>query len=141
MVTISPAYWPISQLPGLKGTDVLGLRQVGIETTEDLLNVGPLGNPRQQLAAQLNHKVELVNRWMAMADLARIPSVGCTYCGLLLHSGIVSAQQLAASQVPWLHHQVRRMHVSTLSQARGCPSMSDVARWIAQAKQIPAIAG
>ena len=139
MANIGPSYWPISQLPGLQGTDASRLQQVGIGTTEDLLSVGSAGDLRQKLATQLKHKVERVNRWMALADLARVPSVGCTYCGLLLHSGMLSVQQLATAKAPELYHQVRRLYVSTLSRTGGCPSLSDVSQWIAEAKQIAVI--
>ena len=140
MSNIGPSYWPISQLPGLKETDVRGLQQAGIGTTEDLLNWVSVSARRQQLATQLKHKVERVNRWVAMADLARVPSVGCTYCGLLLHSGVLSPQQLASANAPKLQQQVRRLYVATLSRTGGCPSLSDVNRWIAEAKHLVTIA-
>ncbi|MGK7908264.1 MAG: DUF4332 domain-containing protein [Synechococcus sp.] len=136
MPAISPSYWPIAQLPGLKAIEISGLQQAGIETTQDLLRLGPSRDLRQKLAAELKHKVERVNRWMAMADLARVPTVGCIYCGLLLHSGIISVRQLAECAAHRLHQQVRRMHVATLRNARDCPSIADVSQWIAQAKQL-----
>ncbi|NEO63853.1 MAG: DUF4332 domain-containing protein, partial [Moorea sp. SIO4G2] len=46
---------------------------------------------------------QYVNKWVALADLARIPSIGCQYCGLVLHAGICSLTQLAQTP-PGLFH-------------------------------------
>ncbi|WP_144871794.1 DUF4332 domain-containing protein [Hyella patelloides] len=33
--------------------------------------------------------------WVTLANLVKITSVGCQYCGFLLHSGITSTTQLS----------------------------------------------
>ena len=136
MSSLSPSYWPIARLPGLKSMDIEQLQGAGVKTTADLLHIAARGDRKQELAAQLNIKLERINRWVAMADLARVPAVGCEHCGLLLHSGIIDTRQLADAATPQLHRQVQRLHVATLRNTRACPTVSDVGLWIAQAKRL-----
>ena len=136
MSSLPPSYWPIARLPGLKSLDIEQLQRAGVETTEDLLHVAARADLKQKLAAQLHIKLERINRWVAMADLARVPAVGCEHCGLLLHAGVIATRQLAGAVTPQLHRQVQRLHVATLRNTRACPTVSDVGLWIAQAKRM-----
>lgn len=91
---------------------------------------------RQALANQLQIHVRYVNKWVALADLARIPSVGCEYCGLLLHSGIVSISQLVQTPVHRLHQQFLRLHVATMQRQDLCPSINVVQKWATEARSL-----
>ncbi|MEO0969399.1 MAG: DUF4332 domain-containing protein, partial [Cyanobacteria bacterium J06639_18] len=75
-----------------------------------------------------------VNKWVALADLARIPSVGLQYCGLLLHAGVVSAAHLATIPPYRLHKQILRLQVATMQRRDLCPAVEEVQQWIQQAK-------
>lgn len=129
-------HWGIAQLPGLSEADQAKLKQCGILTTQDLLRQGRSIDRRQVLATRLQMHVQHVNKWVALADLARIPAVGCEYCGLLLHAGIGSPQQLAQTPLPRLHQQILKLQVATLQRRDLCPSLGEVDRWIEQAKAI-----
>ena len=87
-------YWSIDQLPGLNSQDLDLLTSQGIYTTQDLLTKVSTTQARYSLADKLQISLKYINKWSALADLARIPSVGCQYCGALLHSGIASVAQL-----------------------------------------------
>lgn len=130
------ANWPIHQLPGLKDSDAQKLKHHGIETTGQLLQQTQQPADLEALAAHLQVHLQHLKKWRAMADLAQIPSVGCQYCGLLLHSGIGSRQQLAKTPVHRLHQQVLRFYVSTMQRRDLCPEVSRVATWIAQAQRL-----
>ncbi|NEQ28857.1 MAG: DUF4332 domain-containing protein, partial [Microcoleus sp. SIO2G3] len=112
------------------------LRQCGIETTQDLLRQGRSIARRQALATRLQTHVQHVNKWVALADLARVPAVGCQHCGLLLHAGIGSPHQLAQTPLPRLHQQILKLQVATLQRRDLCPTLGEVDRWIEQAKWI-----
>jgi hypothetical protein len=71
-----------------------------------------------------------------MANLARIPSVGCQYCGLLLHAGVASADQLAQMPVELLHQQILKLHVATMQRNDLTPSVDRVQKWIQQARLV-----
>jgi Domain of unknown function (DUF4332) len=133
---IQPCDWPIEQLPGLSHEDRSHLIECGITTTGELLQTASTQETKQALASRLQIHLQYVNKWVALADLARIPSVGCQYCGLLLHAGIASAKQLAQTPVHRLHAQIMRLHVATMQRRDLCPSVDEVQGWIQQAKAI-----
>jgi hypothetical protein len=75
-----------------------------------------------------------VNKWVVLAGLARVPSVGTQYCGILLHSGVISVAQLAQTPTHRLHRQVMRLQVATLHNRNLCPAVELVQQWSHQAQ-------
>ncbi|MEB3212824.1 MAG: DUF4332 domain-containing protein [Leptolyngbyaceae bacterium] len=128
--------WPIADLPGLSREYQTGLEKLGILTTEHLLQQAKTPAQKEAIAIQLRTSVNHVTKWVALADLARIPSVGCVHCGLLLHAGIASPQQLVQTPLPRLHHQLLKLHVAMMQSKDQCPSLDEVVHWQAQARQI-----
>ena len=115
---MKPCYWPIEQLPGLSQENVDLLKAIGIVNTKQLLERAKSTDSKQILAAQLGIHFQYIKKWTALADLARIPSVGCGYCGLLLHSGIASVSQLTQTPVHRLQGQVKRIASSNYGNKR-----------------------
>ncbi len=124
----------ISNLPGLNAANQHLLYQHGIYTIHQLFEKTQTPAQRHSLATQLKIHPQYVEKWAALANLARIPSVGCQHCGLLLHAGISSPQILAQTSLPRLHRQVLKLYVATLQRQDLCPSLGDVSTWIQQAK-------
>lgn len=133
------ANWSIDQLPGLSQQEQAQLKDCGITTTKDLLKVASNPQSKEKLAAYLQVNLKRVNKWLALADLARIPSVGCQYCGLLLHSGIVSVAQLTQTPVHTLHQQILRLQIATMQRKDLCPSVDLVQRWTQEARGVNAL--
>ncbi|MDJ0508821.1 MAG: DUF4332 domain-containing protein [Crocosphaera sp.] len=130
------SYWPIEKLPGLSKANQEQLKSLGINNTQDLLNLTKTKENKQSLANQLKCQLQLISKWVALADLARVPSVGCDYCGLILHSGIISVNQLAKTPVSSLHRQILKLQVATLQRKDLCPSPDLVQTWINEARGI-----
>lgn len=128
--------WAIEQLPGLSAQNQAKLENCGIHTTLQLLQQAKTPEQRQRLATQLQIHIQYVNKWVALANLARIPAVGCQHCGLLLHAGISSPLQLAQTPLPRLHRQLVKLHVATLHRQDLCPTLDEVALWLEQAKRM-----
>lgn len=128
--------WSIAQLPGLSLKDQTLLLQCGIQTTQQLLQKTKTPLQKQALANQLQMHPQRVTKWSALADLARVPAVGCQYCGLLLHAGISSPAQLAQTPLSRLHQQILKLHVAMMQRQDLCPSLDQVAQWIEQAKWV-----
>ncbi|MFK8181885.1 MAG: DUF4332 domain-containing protein [Phormidesmis sp.] len=131
---LTSANHSIEELPGLSAVQIAQLKGAGIATTFDLLRQGNRLPQRQQLSKKLSTNVKDINKWAALANLARIPGVGCTYCGLLLHAGVSTPQQLASMNVQRLHPQLMRLQVQLFNRADLAPSVGQVASWIEQAK-------
>lgn len=128
--------WQIEQLPGLSTDDQVRLESQGITTTLQLCEQTATATQRSQLASQLAIHIQHVNKWAALADLARVPSVGCDYCGLLLHAGIASPAQLAQTPLHHLHRQLLRLQVAMMQRQDLCPSFEAVQQWIEQARRL-----
>ncbi len=128
--------WPIEKLPGLSQEEKSQLQSCGITTTKALIEQGKTPQTRLALASKLQIHLQYVNKWVALADLARIPSVGTQYCGLLLHAGVGSVAQLANIPTHRLHQQILRLQVATMQRRDLCPSIEQVQQWSQQAKAI-----
>ncbi|MEB3182253.1 MAG: DUF4332 domain-containing protein [Nostocaceae cyanobacterium] len=128
--------WGIEQLPGISQEEQAQLLKCGIATTRELLRQGSTLEKKHILASKLHVHIQYVNKWLAMADLARIEGIGCQYCGLLLHAGIASVAQLAQTPIPRLHQQIMRLQVATMQRRDLCPSIEQVRNWVQQAQII-----
>jgi hypothetical protein len=131
---MQPCYWAIALLPGLSKQERELLSKNGIETTKDLLINTRTSSAKNLLANQLQLHIKRINKWVALADLARIPSVGCQYCGLLLHSGIASVTQLSQTPLQRLHPTIKRLYIATMQRQDLVPSVSQVKKWIEEAR-------
>jgi Domain of unknown function (DUF4332) len=133
---ISSSDWSVEQLPGLSEQEKLQLHNCGISTTKQLIQEGKTPQAKVELANKLQIHLQYVNKWIALADLARVPSVGMQYCGLLLHAGVGSVAQLAETPTHRLHKQVLRLQVATMQRRDLCPAVEIVQQWTQQAKLI-----
>lgn len=129
-------YWTIDQLPGLSEVEQSQLKACGIDTTKQLLQKARTSELKQSLANQLELHIQSVNKWVALADLARIPSVGYEYCGLLLHAGIASVSQLTQTPIHRLHRQILRLQVATMQRKDLCPPVEIVHQWVKEARSL-----
>ncbi|MBD2081454.1 DUF4332 domain-containing protein [Leptolyngbya sp. FACHB-17] len=133
---IPSASWEIDLLPGLAADDATRLNDRHIHTTLDLFKLGKTQDQRNLLATELQVPIRQLNKWVALADLARIPSVGCEYAGLLLHAGIASPLQLGQTSIGQLHRQLLRLYVSTMQRRDLCPTTDYIGLWIHQARSL-----
>ncbi|MDJ0517193.1 MAG: DUF4332 domain-containing protein [Trichodesmium sp. MO_231.B1] len=132
--SIKSQNWSIEKLPGLSKQHQILLTEYGITTTRKLLEITHTPQQKLILASQLQIHPQYVKKWVALADLARVPSVGCQYCGLLLHAGIASVAQLAQIPVHRLHQQILKLQVSTMQRRDLCPTVDLVQKWVQQAQ-------
>ena len=128
--------WLIEQLPGLSDQDCQKLKDCGIDTTEQLLQKVHQQLGKEKLAVRMQIHAKHINKWVAMAELASIPAVGCQYCGLLVHAGIGSISQLAQTSIGQLHRQILRFYVANWQRRDLCPDIAVMLPWIEQAKSL-----
>lgn len=133
---MASASQPIQDLPGLSPAHAEALTTLGLTTVNHLYRYGQSPSQRQRLAQTLAVPQRYVAKWMVLAELARIPSVGCSFNGLLLHAGVLSIRQLAESSPQVLHQRVRQLHVKTMQRSDLCPTPDQVNGWIHQARQL-----
>ena len=131
---MQPQYWSIDLLPGLKRPEQELLKANGITSTRELLKRANTLQSKQALANSLKLNRRYIDKWVALADLARIPSVGYQYSGLLLHTGIISVSQLAQTPSHRLYRQIVRLQVATTLQKELSPPVEQVKKWVDEAK-------
>jgi hypothetical protein len=135
MATVMPPQgWSLSALPGMSAQDYQKLYDVEIESTAVLLKRTQTLAKQRYLAEKLQLSDRWVRKWIALAELSHLKSVGCQYCGLLLHAGVTSVTQLSTMSPSTLHRQILRLQVSTLHRRDLCPNAGLVMRWIQDAK-------
>lgn len=134
MASINLQSHALQALPGLREEYLQALRQAGLETTADLLKVARSPDQLQAIAAQRQLPLRYLQKWVALADLARLPSVSNDYCGLLLHSGVASVAHLSLQAPGRLHTQIRKLHTMTMRRSDLCPTPDQVVQWVREAK-------
>lgn len=133
---IKSQYWSIDRMPGIRRSELELLKQNQINNTKILLELASTPRLQATLANRLQLNQKHVSKWVALADLARLTSVGNRYCGLLLHAGIISVAQLAQTPFHRLHRQVVRLQVATLQRKDLSPPVELVKKWVEEAKQL-----
>ncbi|RMF27005.1 MAG: DUF4332 domain-containing protein [Cyanobacteria bacterium J083] len=127
-------YWEIKDLPGLSVAQQQLLLEHGINNTQQLLTLTHNPTAKQTLANKLKVHIKYINKWSALADIARLPSVNCQYCGLLLHAGIASVRQLAMTPIEKLQRQILKLHVATMQRGDLSPAVGKLKQWILEAE-------
>ncbi|HEY9825392.1 MAG TPA: DUF4332 domain-containing protein [Stenomitos sp.] len=126
---------PIDTLPGLSQEDCRKLHQLDLHTIAALRAATATTSQQAQLASRLAVPERWVRKWSALAELAQLPSVGSQYCGVLLHSGVLSVAQLATFSTHTLHRKILRLQVVTTQRRELCPHPGIVSQWIQEARQ------
>lgn len=110
------------------------LRQVGIETLNDLLNAGKTVEDRKALAAKVRVTTRTITRWVTVADLVRVNGIQCKYAKLLQVVGIHSIQDLAQAEPNQLHTQLEIANHHGRKYVSRVPAVSRLVNWIEIAK-------
>lgn len=127
--------WGIAELPGISEEQRFLLEGQGIQTTHQLLLATRTPQEKHQLASRLKIHPNYILKWVALADLARLPSIGTQYCGLVLHSGVASVNQLAQTPFSRLHQNIVRLQVANLQRKDLAPPLTLVKQWVMEARQ------
>ncbi len=123
----------IQELPGLDVAAQTQLIEHNIRSTLQLWARTLTPAQQHALASELQIHPQYVQKWAALANLSRLPSVGCRYCGLLLHAGIASPEQLAQTPFQRVHQLILKLQVAELQRKDLCPSLQQVSQWVQEA--------
>jgi Domain of unknown function (DUF4332) len=133
MPPLKSANWSLERLPGLSEPDRITLDALGIHSTFHLLRQAWTSSGKEDLSARSGIHIKHIQKWVALSDLARVPSVGCEYCGVLLHSGIATLEQLAHTPAGPLHRQIMKLQVAIFRNRDRCPDAGQINTWTEQA--------
>lgn len=130
--------YPIIDIEGVGAVFAAKLKGAGVTTTEGLLEKAKSPKLRKELAGSTGIDESRILKWANMADLMRIKGVGEEYSELLEAAGVDTVKELKGRVAANLTKAMAEAN-ATRKLVRALPTESMVARWIAQAKELPAI--
>ena len=130
--------YPVIDIEGIGPVYAERLHVAGIRTTGDLLERAKDPKGREALGAETGIEHKRIMKWAKMADLMRIRGVAEEYSELLEAAGVDTVKELK-HRVP-ANLTAKMAEVNAVKKlVRQVPSETMVARWIEEAKQLPAI--
>ncbi len=123
----------IEKLEGIGPVYAAKLLEVGVKTTDDLLNQGKSRKGREELVEKTGISSLLILKWANMADLMRIRGIGEEYSELLERAGVDTVKELRNRNPNNLYQAMANANES-LKLVRRLPKLSDVENWVREAK-------
>jgi predicted flap endonuclease-1-like 5' DNA nuclease len=111
------------------------LREVGVGTTEQLLEKAGTSAGRKQLADEIGASASQVLTWVNEADLMRVPGIAEGFSQLLEAAGVDTVKELATRNAENLTAKIAEVN-GQLDLAGRVPTQEQVANWIAAAKDL-----
>ena len=114
------------------------LKDVGISTTQVLLEKGASPQGRKQIAETTGISPKLILEWVNHVDLFRVKGVGEEYADLLEAAGVDTVPELAQRNAANLHQKLIAVNEEE-KRVRQLPTQAQVSDWVDQAKQLPRV--
>jgi len=127
----------LTEIEGIGPSYSAKLEAAGVKSREDLLASGGTPKGRQDLAQKTGISGKLILNWVNRADLARVKGIGEEFGDLLELAGIDSVPELARRNAASAHEALKKASAESNNAVRRVPSLSEVEKWIAGAKDLP----
>ncbi len=132
----------IESIEGIGPANGAKLRDAGIRSCEALLKQAGAKAGRKALASQTGVNEKTILEWVNRADLMRIKGVSTQYSDLLEAAGVDTVKELAQRRPDNLAAKMKEVNDKAVAKGssivRRPPSMSEVEKWVAQAKKMKA---
>jgi predicted flap endonuclease-1-like 5' DNA nuclease len=125
----------IIEIEGIGEVYARKLQEVGVPTTESLLEHGATPRGRKTLADNTGISERLILKWVNRADLFRINGIGEQYSDLLAAAGVETVLELAQRRPDHLHAKLVETNEAK-KLVRVVPSLEHVTDWVQQAHQL-----
>lgn len=126
----------IIRIEGIGPVYAQKLQDVGIRTTDALLEAGRTPSAREKLANATGIDGTFILEWVNHADLYRIKGVGEEYSDLLEEAGVDTVPELAQRNPKNLYHKMQSVNAEK-DLVRRLPALRQVIDWVDQAKALP----
>jgi len=130
--------YPIIDIEGIGPVYAEKLKAHGLNTTDALLEAAKSPKGRKELAAATGLEEARILKWANMADLMRIKGIGEEYSELLEAAGVDTVKELK-TRVPGNLLKAMTEVNEKKKLVRALPTLSMVEKWVAQAKELPAV--
>jgi PAS domain S-box-containing protein len=134
----TPRAIPIIDIEGVGPAYAARLKEAGVETTHELLDMAGTRKNRQELAERTGLSPKLILRWVNIADLMRIPGVGEQYSELLEAAGVDTVKELRHRVPQNLHKSILKIN-DEKGLVRRPPHLSEVESWVQAAKDMESV--
>jgi predicted flap endonuclease-1-like 5' DNA nuclease len=114
------------------------LQEIGIKTTEALLEKGSTSKGRAELAKESGISDKLILKWVNHVDLFRVKGIGPQYAELLEAAGVDTVPELGQRKPENLHPKLVETNAAK-KLVRQVPSLKRVLDWVDQAKRLPRV--
>ena len=126
----------LDEIEGIGSSYATALKNAGIDTIEELLDVGGTPAGRETIAEKSGLSPKLILEWVNHADLMRINGVGSEYADLLEAAGVDSVPELAQRSAANLAATLEQINEAK-NLVRRVPTEANVTAWVAEAKTLP----
>lgn len=123
-------------IEGIAETYSAKLQEAGIGSVEELLSEGATPEGRKQIVEASGIGHERILKWVNHADLFRINGVAGEYAELLEAAGVDTVVELGHRNAENLAEKLEEVN-DAKRLVRRVPSVSEVTRWIEEAKDLP----
>lgn len=114
------------------------LKEIGIISTEGLLEKGSTKKGRAKIAEDSGILEKLILKWINHVDLYRVKGIGPQYAELLEAAGVDTIPELAQRKPENLLAKMIEVNEEK-KLVRGLPVLKQVTKWVEQAKALPRI--
>jgi predicted flap endonuclease-1-like 5' DNA nuclease len=128
----------IKQIEGVGEFYAIKLKQLGITTTQGLLERASSPKNRKDVAEKSGISEKLILEWVNLSDLFRIKGIGEEYSDLLEEAGVDTVPELAQRDPANLYRKIVEINQAK-KLVRKLPTQLQVSDWIEQAKTLPRI--
>ena len=130
----------IESIEGIGPANGKKLRATGIQSVNALLQAGGAKTGRKALAKETGIKESMILEWVNRADLMRIKGVSTQYSDLLEAAGVDTVKELRNRNPANLAAKMKEVNDAAVAKGssivRRPPSVSEVEKWVAQAKEM-----
>jgi len=127
--------YSIDTIEGIADTYAAKLGEVGIKTTEDLLEKCGTKSGRASVASSTEISEKLILKWTNHADLMRIKGIGGEYAELLEAAGVDTVKELKHRNADNLATKMDEVNADK-KLTRQVPNAGTLQGWIDQAKEM-----
>ena len=130
--------YPIEDIEGIGPKYSKMLKKVGVTRTNHLLDRGAKRKGRKDLAKEAGLDEKQILKWTNMADLMRVRGVGEEYSELLEAAGVDTVKELKKRKPENLREAMAKVNTRR-KLVRQMPGVAQVEKWVAHAKELPAV--
>lgn len=132
------ANYKIEEIEGIGPAIGEKLKAAGVTSTDKLLENAKTKKQRKELADTTGISEAQILKFANMADLFRVKGIGQEYSELLEKSGVDTVAELAQRNAENLTAKMEEVNAEK-NLTRRTPSLTEVTKWIAEAKELPRV--